>query len=227
MTANGSWPWNCRIVSASEWKTTTSRIPAPSMSPIRVTIERRCRLQTGQPEYRRNCRWVSRSASGTCTGSPWIVLCSRRSSTSPWWISVITISCLGLDGSPASQPWLGRRLLLHRGQAAQARGQVLRRVADERQPAVAAGLVDVDPARLEDAGHGDVEVAVVAAQGVVGHGELLDPGSDLDVRGHLDELEVAARAQRVHRHRGAAGRSRARGHDVHEAAVAADVEPAR
>lgn len=49
ITAKGSSATCSRSSSAPEWKTTTSRIPAASISACRRTIERRCRWQMGQP----------------------------------------------------------------------------------------------------------------------------------------------------------------------------------
>src|SRR6202044_3987706 len=70
------------MVSRREWNTATSRISAATSSPCRAANERRCRLQTGQPAYRRNCRCTRRSGSGTDTDSPLIVVSSRGLRTS-------------------------------------------------------------------------------------------------------------------------------------------------
>ncbi len=59
IAANGRSATCSRSSSADEWNTTTSRIPAASISACRTVNERRCRLQIGQPANRRNCRWTS------------------------------------------------------------------------------------------------------------------------------------------------------------------------
>lgn len=46
---NGRSLWWASMVSALEWKTTISRIPATRSSSVRAAMDRMCRLQTGQP----------------------------------------------------------------------------------------------------------------------------------------------------------------------------------
>lgn len=83
MTAKGRSPWKGRMVSAFEWNTAISTIPAATSSSWRVATLRRCRLQMGQPAKRRNCRCVRRAeAAGSPMGSPrsvWSVVVGIRS----------------------------------------------------------------------------------------------------------------------------------------------------
>src|SRR6266498_815846 len=76
-TSNGRSATCGRRSSTREWNRTTSCTPAAATSLCRATNERRCRLHTGQPANRRNCRCTRRSGSGRRTGAPWTVDSSR------------------------------------------------------------------------------------------------------------------------------------------------------
>jgi hypothetical protein len=82
-TANGMSACWARSSTSEDWNTTTSRMPAATSSWCRRATDRRCRLQKGQPAYRRNWRWTTPVGSGSRIRWDWVVTKSRVVMTAP------------------------------------------------------------------------------------------------------------------------------------------------